>query len=356
MRSRSSRPTARPSASTIMRARAKERGLKLIIAGAGGAAHLPGMAASMTSLPVLGVPVESKALKGMDSLLSIVQMPAGVPVGTLAIGQAGRGQCRLARRRDPRPSTTKRSPAGSTAYRAAQTEVGRRTAPNDRSAGLHHRHRRRRPARPDAGHRRGPARLRMPHLRPARSALRRRRRRRPSRARHSTMARRSRDSPRRSTSSPMSSRICRSSRLPRSATSCARARARWPVAQDRAVEKQFIESVGGRVAPWRTVDGPDDVEAAIDALGLPLVLKTRRFGYDGKGQAWVRDRERGARGLGRRSAEQPAVAEAGDRFRRRIFGAARADRQTATPPSGTAPRNVHRRRHPAPIRPFPRAT
>ncbi len=68
---------------------AKDRGLKVIIAGAGGAAHLPGMVASMTTLPVLGVPVESKALKGMDSLLSIVQMPAGVPVGTLAIGQAG---------------------------------------------------------------------------------------------------------------------------------------------------------------------------------------------------------------------------------------------------------------------------
>jgi 5-(carboxyamino)imidazole ribonucleotide mutase len=68
---------------------AKDRGLKLIIAGAGGAAHLPGMAASMTVLPVLGVPVESKALGGIDSLLSIVQMPAGVPVGTLAIGRAG---------------------------------------------------------------------------------------------------------------------------------------------------------------------------------------------------------------------------------------------------------------------------
>ena len=65
------------------------RGLKLIIAGAGGAAHLPGMAASMTALPVLGVPIESAALKGMDSLLSIVQMPAGIPVGTLAIGKAG---------------------------------------------------------------------------------------------------------------------------------------------------------------------------------------------------------------------------------------------------------------------------
>ena len=68
---------------------AEARGLEVIIAGAGGAAHLPGMAASMTSVPVLGVPVETKSLKGMDSLLSIVQMPAGVPVGTLAIGNAG---------------------------------------------------------------------------------------------------------------------------------------------------------------------------------------------------------------------------------------------------------------------------
>lgn len=65
------------------------RGLRVLIAGAGGAAHLPGMAASMTTLPVLGVPVESKTLKGLDSLLSIAQMPAGVPVGTLAIGKAG---------------------------------------------------------------------------------------------------------------------------------------------------------------------------------------------------------------------------------------------------------------------------
>jgi len=68
---------------------AASRGLRLIIAGAGGAAHLPGMAAAMTALPVLGVPVESKALNGMDSLLSIVQMPAGIPVGTLAIGKPG---------------------------------------------------------------------------------------------------------------------------------------------------------------------------------------------------------------------------------------------------------------------------
>ena len=68
---------------------AKAEGFKVVIAGAGGAAHLPGMAASMTPLPVLGVPVQSKALKGLDSLLSIVQMPGGVPVATLAIGEAG---------------------------------------------------------------------------------------------------------------------------------------------------------------------------------------------------------------------------------------------------------------------------
>lgn len=74
---------------------ARERGLEVIIAGAGGAAHLPGMAAAKTSLPVLGVPVQSKALNGMDSLLSIAQMPAGVPVGTLAIGKAGASNAAL---------------------------------------------------------------------------------------------------------------------------------------------------------------------------------------------------------------------------------------------------------------------
>jgi 5-(carboxyamino)imidazole ribonucleotide mutase len=68
---------------------AKKRGIKIIIAGAGGAAHLPGMAAAITDIPVLGVPVESKTLKGLDSLLSIAQMPAGIPVGCLAIGEAG---------------------------------------------------------------------------------------------------------------------------------------------------------------------------------------------------------------------------------------------------------------------------
>ena len=74
---------------------ARDRGLEVIIAGAGGAAHLPGMVASKTTLPVLGVPVQSRALNGMDSLLSIVQMPAGVPVGTLAIGKAGASNAAL---------------------------------------------------------------------------------------------------------------------------------------------------------------------------------------------------------------------------------------------------------------------
>ncbi|WP_429094784.1 5-(carboxyamino)imidazole ribonucleotide mutase [Aminobacter sp. BE322] len=74
---------------------AKAAGFRVIIAGAGGAAHLPGMAAAMTSLPVFGVPVESKALSGQDSLLSIVQMPAGIPVGTLAIGKAGAANAAL---------------------------------------------------------------------------------------------------------------------------------------------------------------------------------------------------------------------------------------------------------------------
>ena len=76
-------------------AQAEARGLEVIIAGAGGAAHLPGMAAAQTVLPVLGVPVESQALKGVDSLLSIVQMPAGVPVGTLAIGKTGAANAAL---------------------------------------------------------------------------------------------------------------------------------------------------------------------------------------------------------------------------------------------------------------------
>jgi 5-(carboxyamino)imidazole ribonucleotide mutase len=100
---------------------AEERGLQVIVAGAGGAAHLPGMTAAKTTLPVLGVPVESKALHGLDSLLSIVQMPAGVPVGTLAIGRAGAVNAALLA-----AAIVARSDAGVrerlAAYRARQTE------------------------------------------------------------------------------------------------------------------------------------------------------------------------------------------------------------------------------------------
>ena len=100
---------------------AEERGLQVIIAGAGGAAHLPGMCAAKTALPVLGVPVQSKALSGLDSLLSIVQMPKGVPVGTLAIGEAGAVNAALLA-----AAIVARGDAGVrarvAAYRAAQTQ------------------------------------------------------------------------------------------------------------------------------------------------------------------------------------------------------------------------------------------
>ncbi len=100
---------------------AKDKGFKVVIAGAGGAAHLPGMAASMTDLPVLGVPVQSKALKGLDSLLSIVQMPGGVPVATLAIGEAGAANAGILAAQILALSDTALAERLS-AFRAAQTE------------------------------------------------------------------------------------------------------------------------------------------------------------------------------------------------------------------------------------------
>ena len=100
---------------------ARNRGLKVIIAGAAGAAHLPGMTASMTELPVLGVPIESKTLKGLDSLLSINQMPAGVPVGTLAIGEAGATNAGLLAAQIL-ALADKKLAARVAAFRAAQTE------------------------------------------------------------------------------------------------------------------------------------------------------------------------------------------------------------------------------------------
>jgi 5-(carboxyamino)imidazole ribonucleotide mutase len=102
-------------------ATARERGLQVIIAGAGGAAHLPGMCASKTSLPVLGVPVQSKTLNGLDSLLSIVQMPAGIPVGALAIGAAGATNAALLAT-SILANTDPRIRSALDAFRAAQTD------------------------------------------------------------------------------------------------------------------------------------------------------------------------------------------------------------------------------------------
>jgi 5-(carboxyamino)imidazole ribonucleotide mutase len=116
---------------------AKARGLKVIIAGAGGAAHLPGMTASMTPLPVLGVPVESAALKGMDSLLSIVQMPAGIPVGTLAIGRSGAINAALLAASIVGLGDA-RAMAAVEHWRARQTDAVAR-APKDEAAALAHR-------------------------------------------------------------------------------------------------------------------------------------------------------------------------------------------------------------------------
>ena len=111
------------------------------------------------------------------------------------------------------------------------------------------------------------------------------------------------------------------------------------IAQDRATEKEFVASVGGRVAPWRTIDGPDDVEAAIAALGLPLVLKSRRFGYDGKGQAWVRDASE-AREAWQAIGAPSGVAEAAIDFLAEfsVVLARSADGATAV---WDSPRNTH---------------
>ena len=170
---------------------ARDRGLRVIIAGAGGAAHLPGMAAAWTPLPVLGVPVESHALKGMDSLLSIVQMPAGIPVGTLAIGRAGAVNAALlaaailattdagaggpagclARAPDQAPvggrcqRTLASRPTAAALTAGARSRSGaiRCTDPLSASAQRDHRPRRRRSTGPHVGDGRRPSRLSLPH-------------------------------------------------------------------------------------------------------------------------------------------------------------------------------------------------
>ena len=130
---------------------AEGRGIEVIIAGAGGAAHLPGMTAAHTTLPVLGVPIESRALKGLDSLLSIVQMPAGVPVATLAIGTAGREERGAAGGGDPGEQAPAAAREAESFPRTTEAQSTRRTAllngVTDRSSRLDHRCARQRPTR-----------------------------------------------------------------------------------------------------------------------------------------------------------------------------------------------------------------
>ena len=254
---------------------AKARGLKVIIAGAGGAAHLPGMTAAMTALPVLGVPIASKALSGQDSLLSIVQMPAGVPVGTLGHRRAGRDQCRPARRADPGARRTRTSPNGS-----------RPCAP-----GRRRRFRRRRRTMPEGGQRGplppgstigilGSGQLgRMLALAAARLGLKTHI--------YCEDSGPAFDVATRTTRAGFADPVALSAfagkvdavtyEFENVAVDTARHLAglvpvrpgakALEVAQDRLVEKRFIAALGIAVAPFRAIDGPEQIGPALSAFG-----------------------------------------------------------------------------------------
>ena len=277
---------------------ARDRGLKVIIAGAGGAAHLPGMCASWTSLPVLGVPVESHALKGMDSLLSIVQMPAGIPVGTLAIGRAGAVNAALL------AAAILATHDGALAsrldcFRAEQTDGVRGCTPNGARRPVMTRF----PLPPNAtiGLVGGGQLGRMSALAAARLGYR------------CHILTRETDSPAAQVShavtisdysDPVSLRafadavdvisfefenvsaegldLLASIRPVRPAPSVLR------ISQDRLDEKTFLNGAGVATAPWAPVGSRRELAEAVQRLGLPAVLKTTRLGYDGKGQAMLR--------------------------------------------------------------------
>ena len=298
---------------------AKARGLKVIIAGAGGAAHLPGMTAAMTTLPVLGVPIASKALSGQDSLLSIVQMPAGVPVGTLAIGEAGAtnagllaAQILALERRRRLPSGSRRCAPG----RRRPFPRRRRTMPEGRlraaaAARLHHRHPGQRPARPHAGawrprasaSRRTSIARKRPGLRRGDAHQQGRLRRRGGACRLCARA---------SMRSPTSSRTWRSRRPSFSTASCrcGRAPGRCEVAQDRLAEKEFIAALGIPVAPFAAVDGPAESRtprsppsaAASHPEDAPARLRRQ-----GPGERWRRGDDAAA--AGQPIGARPAVLE-----------------------------------------------
>ena len=266
-------------------ASARDRGLQVLIAGAGGAAHLPGMAAAKTSLPVLGVPVQSKALNGLDSLLSIVQMPAGIPVGTLAIGVAGATNAALlaaAILGNTQPAIR----AALEAFRAAQTDkVLAQPDPRLPPAAHEDRHHRRRPARADAGAG-GLSRSRCSSASSTRAP------RRPGAqvapivvGAFDDIGALRRPRAARWTSSPTSSRTCRWRRC----SEMAATRPCFPpvdalrVSQDRILEKELFGRLGIPTPPYRAVDslrrprgGRRGPRAALRAQDPPARLRRPR--------------------------------------------------------------------------------
>ena len=288
---------------------AKAAGFKVIIAGAGGAAHLPGMAASLTELPVFGVPVESKALSGIDSLYSIVQMPAGIPVGHAGDRQGRRHQRSAARRQR---AGAERSGAGEAPRRLAQAadRCGRRapgghgvtaSGTGEAEAGRHHRNSRRRTIGPDAGawprHALG-LRCQVFSPDPDSPAF--------DVVQHATCAEYADVEALELFANDVDVITYEFENVP-AATAMVLA-ARRPVlpahkiletTQDRLIEKDFVKQLGIGTADYADVSSLETLRAAIARIGLPAVIKTRRFGYDGKGQAIIREGDDPRSGLGR---------------------------------------------------------
>ncbi len=307
---------------------AEARGLEVIIAGAGGAAHLPGMVAAHTVLPVLGVPVQSAALQGLDSLLSIVQMPGGVPVATLAIGKAGATQRRTAGRRPSSPPAARAARQAARLPRRADRRPCAKTRCRepDHPARRHARRARQRPARPHVRHRGAPHGLPRPH------ALARPSTRPPARWPTSrstpptTTSTPSARSPAASTSSPSSSRTSR----PPPPTPPPRSRRCGPsghalhVTQHRAREKAFLAAQGlsrHAVRVGGVARRADDGGAAASAL--PAILKTAGFGYDGKGQHRLTSPLDDRAACGRSSATRRRCSRSVRRLRARVLGGGR---------------------------------
>ena len=338
---------------------AQGRGLKAIIAGAGGAAHLPGMAAAMTTLPVLGVPVESRTLRGVDSLLSIVQMPAGVPVATFAIGQAGAVNAALFAAAILALADPKAAAALAEWRRSA--DRCRRRASGDRESG--HRYSGQPMMLPPGstiGILGGGQLGRMTALAAARLGYR------------THIFVNEPDSPAvqvsaAATIAPFGDAAalarfaaavdvatCEFENVP--AAALRRVAAKRPVlprpeiieiAQDRLREKTFLRSIGVATAEFRAVDSPAALDAALRELGRPAVLKTVRLGYDGKGQVML-DADTEAEEAWRRMGAPHGILEGFVDFACEISvvaGARRRRRAGSLSGGREPPRQPHPRHH-----------